>query len=87
MTDSDKVFDFPCRFPIKVIGSGEDFDLIVCEIIRRHVPDIGEGAIKTRNSRNGNYIAVTVTITAESRQQLDNIYMELTSHERVAMAL
>lgn len=87
MSDSDKIFDFPCRFPIKVIGSGEDLDLIVCEIVRRHVPDLGEGAIKTRNSRNGNYVAVTVTITAENRQQLDNIYMELSSHDRITMAL
>ena len=87
MTDSDRIFDFPCRFPIKVIGSGEDLDLIVCEIVRRHAPDLGEGAITTRSSRNGNYVAVTVTITAESRQQLDNIYLELTSHDRVTMAL
>lgn len=86
-TDRDEPFDFPCRFPIKAIGSGDDLDLIVCEIIRRHAPNLGESAVSTRSSSKGNYTAVTVTITAESRQQLDNIYLELTAHDRITMAL
>ena len=87
MNDTETQIVFPCHFPIKAIGSGKDLDLIVCEIVRRHAPDFGEGAVKTRSSRNGNYVAVTVTITAESREQLDNIYLELTAHERITMAL
>lgn len=84
----ETLLEFPCRFPIKVMGKAEsDFDAIVYDIIRRHVEDIHEGAVQTRDSRNGNYVAVTVTIVARSREQLDNIYMELTAHEKVLMAL
>jgi hypothetical protein len=90
MPDKDRqsLMEFPCRFPIKVMGRAEtDFDALVFGIIKRHVDDIHEGAIRTRGSRNGNFIAVTVTIDAHSREQLDNIYMDLTAHEKILMAL
>ena len=56
-------------------------------IVRRHAPDIGEGAVTSRESRNGNYLAVTVRVMAESREQMDRIYQELCDHEHVTMAL
>jgi putative lipoic acid-binding regulatory protein len=40
-----------------------------------------------RASREGNYLSVTATINATSREQLDNLYRELTSHPMVAMVL
>lgn len=64
-----------------------DFDALVVTLIRRHAPDLGEGAVRTRLSREGKYMSVTVTIEARSRVQLDDIYRELTAHERVLMAL
>ena len=80
--------EFPCQFPIKVMGLAEEnFDLLVVEIVRRHAPDLSEGAVKSRHSSAGKYISITVTVTAQSRQQLDNIYLELTAHEKVIMAL
>ena len=67
--------------------SGCNLDIIVVEIVRKHAPDLGEGAITTRASRNGNYLSVTVTITATSRRQLDAIYQDLVDCEAVIMAL
>lgn len=88
MTDDPALLDFPCEFPIKAMGRSEDdFDALVVEIVRKHCPDLLEGAVKSRLSKAGNYISVTVTIRASSRTQLDNIYMDLTAHERVLMAL
>lgn len=85
---SDSPFRFPCEFPIKVLGRcEEDFELLVVESVLRYTPDLGEGAIKTRASRKGNYLAVTVTINAVSREQLDAIYHDLSRNERVIMAL
>lgn len=79
---------FPCQFPIKVMGlAGNNFDLLVVELVRRHVPDLSEGAVRSRLSREGKYVSITVTVNAQSREQLDNIYLELTGHERVLMAL
>ena len=84
----DKHFDFPCDFPIKIMGRNDcDLELLAVEIINRHVDDLAEGAVKTRASGKGNYISVTVTIKARSREQLDNIYRELTARDEVLMAL
>jgi len=88
MAGEDSLLEFPCDFPIKVMGkSEENFDALVVGIVRKHCPDLLEGAVKSRLSREGNYVSVTVTIQAESRNQLDNIYMDLTAHEKVLMAL
>ncbi len=89
MIDSAKVIlTFPCSFPIKAFGrSSADFESIVTEIVRRHAPDLPDNAVTSRPSGAGNYLAVTATITARSREQLDALYMELTSHEQVLMVL
>jgi uncharacterized protein len=87
-TKEDSIMSFPCQFPIKAMGMAEEgFDGLVVGIIRKHAPDLYEGAIKSRLSQEGKYISVTVVVEAESRQQLDNIYLELTAHEKVLMAL
>lgn len=86
--EDETLLDFPCEFPIKAVGLAEDsFGLLVVEIIRKHVDDLTEGAVNTRTSSNGKYLSVTVTINAESKSQLDAIYIELSGHERVMMAL
>ncbi len=80
--------EFPCDFPIKVMGKADtDFDLLIVTIVRKYVPAVFEGAVKSRLSRNRNYVSVTITVEAQSQEQLDNIYQELTAHERVIMAL
>jgi putative lipoic acid-binding regulatory protein len=79
---------YPCRFKVRAMGLDEDdFDALVVEIIRRHCPDIHEGAVSVRPSRNGKYISVSVDIEARSREHLDAIYDDLTAHDRVLMRL
>ncbi len=88
MQNEESPLTFPCTFPIKAMGgAGEDFDGLVVSLVRKHSPELSEGAVRTRLSRNGNYMSVTVTVEARSREQLDAIYTELTAHERVLMAL
>lgn len=88
MMQKESALEFPCNFPIKAMGlAAADFDALVVSIISRHVAALGEGAVTSRPSSNGKYISVTVTISAESQQQLDAIYRELTAHPRVLMAL
>jgi hypothetical protein len=87
-TGEPELLGFPCDFPIKVMGRAEaGFEEGVVAIVRRHVPELGEGAVQVRDSRGGNYLSVTVTIRAENRAQLDAIYRDLTADERVLMAL
>jgi putative lipoic acid-binding regulatory protein len=87
-SEEESPLRFPCEFPIKAMGKSDcNLDTIVFEIVRRHAPDLGEGAIRTRASTNGNYISVTVTVNATSRRQLDSIYQDLVDCEAVIMAL
>ncbi len=80
--------EFPCTFPIKVIGKDTgEFEAIVTEIVRRHVPDLADADVSTRPSSGGKYLAVTATFVASSREQLDNLYRELSAHESVLMLL
>jgi len=79
---------FPCHFPIKVIGKNCDhFDALVFSLVSPHAPDLSAGTIVSRPSGRGNYLAVTVTIRAVSREQLDTIYRQLTACDQVIMAL
>lgn len=85
---NDDHFNFPCDFPIKIMGrSNCELENLVIDIVSKHAPEITENAINTRPSGQGNFISVTITIKATSRQQLDNIYLELTAREEVLMAL
>ncbi|MFN2309573.1 MAG: YbeD family protein [Gammaproteobacteria bacterium] len=88
MSESDSLLRFPCDFPIKVVGHGEaDFELEVIARIRCHAPDLSEGAVRSRPSQGGKYLAVTVTVRATSQAQLDAIYRALTDWERALMVL
>jgi putative lipoic acid-binding regulatory protein len=64
----------------------EDFTTLVIAIIEKHAV-IAEGGVKARPSRGGRFISITVHIMAESQEQLDAIYRELSVHERVLMML
>ena len=86
--EDESPLKFPCEFPIKAMGKATpELEIAVLEIMHRHVPDLGEGAVRTRESRNGNYLSITVTIQARSREQLDAIYMELSSCEHIVFAI
>jgi len=79
---------FPCDFPIKAIGPArDDLDALVVALVRPHVPDLGEGAVRIRTSRHGRYQSVTVTVRATSQGQLDAIYRSLTASEHLTMVL
>ena len=87
--DADQLFDFPCRFPIKAMGRAAHPTLVeeVEALVRRHAPDLEPGSATTSASAKGNYLSVTVTITAHSRAQLDAIYLDLNAHEHIVMTL
>ena len=86
--EQESPLKFPCDFPTKAMGkSGCDLDITVVEIVRRHAPDLAEGAVKTRDSKQGNYVSVTVVVRATSRDQLDAIYQDLVDHDDVIMAI
>lgn len=86
--DEESPLTFPCKFPIKAMGKSDcKLDMIVVEIVRKHVTDLSEGAVYNRDSAKGNYTSVTVVINATSRAQLDAIYQDLVDCEAVIIAL
>jgi putative lipoic acid-binding regulatory protein len=85
---NEPLLTFPCEFIIKVFGvASNEFEATVISIIREHIADIREDAFRTRPSKDGKYIAMTITINAISREQLDEIYRDLTKNPLVLMAL
>lgn len=84
----ETLLEFPCRFPIKAMGRADTaIEAVVVEILERHAPDFAADAVTTRASSGGKWLAVTATIDATSKQQLDAIYRELSAHELVVYAL
>ena len=84
MADDKEILQFPCLIPLKAVGSQrEDFEIFVLEIVRKHVVEVIADDVTRRASGGGKYLAVTVPFIADSREQLEAIYRELSSHERV----
>lgn len=80
--------EFPTEFPIKVMGRRDsDLAALTRAIIERHTGPLGEECVKLRTSGDGNFLALTYVVMAQSREQLDAIYRELTACTAVLMAL
>lgn len=79
---------FPTVFPIKIMGRTQDgFAQAVSEVVRKHAPDFEPATLEMRASKEGNWLSVTATVNATSREQLDNLYRELVAHPMVKMVL
>lgn len=89
MTNPEKpVLDFPMRFPVKAMGKSEaSFTELVVSLVQPLVDDFADAEVESKESSNGRFRSVTVTFTARSREQLDDIYRALTAHERILYVL
>jgi putative lipoic acid-binding regulatory protein len=64
-----------------------EFRILARVLIENHVGKITDEAMRFNLSDKGNFVSVTVTVTASSQQQLDDIYREVSAHDDVLMAL
>jgi len=88
MLEQPSLLEFPCRFPIKIMGKEHpEFQDHIVSVISSHVGEISESDIVTKLSSKGNFQSLTVTICAQSQEQLDNVYRSLTANERVLFVL
>jgi uncharacterized protein len=79
---------FPTSFPIKVMGRTQNgFAQAVVAVVQKHAPDFDASTLEMRASSAGNYLSVTATIVATSREQLDALYRDLSSHPMVSLVL
>ncbi|MFT3813256.1 MAG: DUF493 family protein [Acidovorax sp.] len=84
----DSLIEYPSQFPIKVMGlKAEGFVHAVTEVVERFDPTFDASTVELRPSSGGKYLGVTVTVTATSREQLDDLYRALTSHPMVKIVL
>lgn len=84
----DSLIEYPSRFPIKVMGAKvEGFVAAIAYVARQFDPGFDETTIELRDSRGGNYLGITITVTATSREQLDDLYRALSSHPMVKVVL
>jgi uncharacterized protein len=82
------LIEYPSAFPIKVMGPHADgFVDAIVDVVRRFDPGFDAGTAELRPSRGGNYLGVTVTVTATSREQLDELYRTLSTHPMVKVVL
>lgn len=85
---TDSLIDYPCGFPIKVIGkSQKGFAQAVAEVVVRHDLGFNAATMQMRSSSGTHYISLTCTVNATSREQLDALYQELCDHPMVTMVL
>lgn len=85
--DEKKLLTFPCSFPLKVMGKNtNEFYSVVSAIVERHVTG-SEIAYTVRTSSGDKYMSITATFSAESEEQLEALYKELSEHRLVIMTL
>ena len=88
MSREESLIPFPSAFPVKVMGERVDgFVEAVVAVARRFDPDFDAATVQTRESSGGRYLGITVTITATSREQLDELYRTLSTHPMVKVVL
>lgn len=82
------LLEFPCSFPLKVIGKNVDaFELDVMGIMLKYLPDSTPTHCTRRLSAGQKYLALTLSFMAESQEQIDAIYQDLNRLELVLYTL
>ena len=85
---ADSLIEYPCVFPIKVMGAmAEGFAQTLAELALEFDPAFDAASMELRPSKDGNYLGVTLHINATSREQLDSLYLRLSSHPMVKVVL
>lgn len=85
---ADSLIEYPSRFPIKVMGAKvEGFVEAICAIAVQFDPGFTNASLELRDSKAGNYLGITLNITATSREQLDELYRTLSTHPMVKVVL
>ncbi|OGT45608.1 MAG: hypothetical protein A3E82_08920 [Gammaproteobacteria bacterium RIFCSPHIGHO2_12_FULL_38_11] len=82
------VIKFPCDFTLKVMGEAQgDFEAVTLAVVKKHFPKTDLAEIQKNSSKQGKYLALSITVNAESKMQLDALYQELSSTKEILMVL
>lgn len=87
-TGSAPILEFPCQYPVKVMGDAVDgFRMQIVEIFRRHAPEVSDDQVTVRESAKGNYLSITVIIEATGEAQLAALFADLKAVDSVRLVL
>ncbi len=85
---AESLIEYPTDFPIKIMGRREPrLVQTIIDIVHRHAPDFDADTVEMRPSKKNNYLSVTCTVRARSREQLDALYRDLCDHPAIVMVL
>lgn len=84
--EEESLIQFPCDFPIKIIGiTTVNYLGDIIKIVRHHFPDFDTNLIQHKHSEHGKYTALTIIVHALNKVSLDKLYMEITQHPNTKM--
>lgn len=87
-TEEESLIEFPCEFPVKVMGPAiPEFHTAIEKIALQNDPGFDKSKTTQNTSKTGKYVSLTLTINAKDKPQLDAIYKDLTDNELVLWAL
>ena len=86
--EEESLIEFPCEFPVKVMGSAiPEFHTVIEAIVLKHDAEFDTKKTTQNISKTGKYVSLTLTINAKDKTQLDALYKDFTDHELVLWAL
>jgi putative lipoic acid-binding regulatory protein len=84
----ESLIKYPTDFPIKVMGKHHpELAQTLTEVVLQFDPKFDPATVEMRPSKGGNYLGLTFTIYATSREQLDALYRALHGHPMVSIVL
>jgi len=88
MTEESSLLTFPCEFTLKIMGKlTASFKDEIAAIVHKHYPDLEANLFRTNTSKNGNFLAISVTVHALDQASLDALYQDLSQHPDIKMVL
>jgi len=79
---------FPCHYTLRIVGDAvEDFQQQVVAAVTEHAELAPDTGVRSRPSRNGRFLSVTLTILATGEPQLKSIHAALQATGHVHMVL
>ena len=84
----ESLIEYPSDFPIKVMGKQHpELAQTLTEVVLQFDPGFDAATVEMRPSKGGNYMGLTFTVRATSREQLDALYRALHGHPMVSIVI
>jgi putative lipoic acid-binding regulatory protein len=87
MSEDISLLEFPCEIQVKVFGETSDLFIFEVEKIFKSFYGLGGYKVSQRDSANKKFMALSITVNAQSRDQIDEVYRHLAKCRHVKLAL